>query len=146
MGKEEETVRRLARVGYDQVIGFLEGGYKAWLDAGNSFQTVNRIEADELLNLNMEQTTIVDIRKPGEYEASHIKNAHLLPLDFIQNNLSDYPRQPFILHCAGGYRSMIAASILKKNGIHNMKDVIGGFNAIPANSEITSTFVCPSGN
>ena len=117
-----------------------------WLDNGEIIETIDRITVDELLSLDLPSSTIVDVRKPGEYEASHINNALLLPLDFIQNNLSDYPKQPFILHCAGGYRSMIAASILKKNGIHEIKDVIGGFNAIPSNSEITSTFICPSEN
>jgi glyoxylase-like metal-dependent hydrolase (beta-lactamase superfamily II)/rhodanese-related sulfurtransferase len=146
IGKEEETVRRLARVGYDQVIGYLEGSFQVWLDNGEIIETIDRITVDELLSLDLPSSTIVDVRKPGEYEASHINNALLLPLDFIQNNLSDYPKQPFILHCAGGYRSMIAASILKKNGIHELKDVIGGFNAIPSNSEITSTFICPSEN
>lgn len=146
IGKEEETVRRLARVGYDQVIGYLEGSFQVWLDNGEIIETIDRITVDELLILDLPSSTIVDVRKPSEYEASHINNARLLPLDFIQNNLSDYPKQPFILHCAGGYRSMIAASILKKNGIHEIKDVIGGFNEIPPNSEITSTFVCPSEN
>lgn len=146
IGKEEETVRRLARVGYDQVIGYLEGSFQVWLDNGEIIETIDRITVDELLGLDLPSSTIVDVRKPSEYEASHINNALLLPLDFIQNNLSDYPKQPFILHCAGGYRSMIAASILKKNGIHEIKDVIGGFNAIPSNSQITSTFVCPSEN
>jgi rhodanese-related sulfurtransferase len=146
IGKEEETVRRLARVGYDQVIGYLEGSFQVWLDNGEIIETIDRITVDELLGLDLPSSTIVDVRKPSEYEASHINNALLLPLDFIQNNLSDYPKQPFVLHCAGGYRSMIAASILKKNGIHEIKDVIGGFNAIPSNSQFTSTFVCPSEN
>ena len=145
-GKEEEAVRRLARVGYDQVVGYLDGSFQNWLDRGKLTETVDRITVDELLSLDLTASTIVDVRKPGEYEASHINDAHLLPLDFIQDNMDAYPKEPFVLHCAGGYRSMIAASILKKSGIREIKDVIGGFNAIPANSEITSTFVCPSGN
>jgi glyoxylase-like metal-dependent hydrolase (beta-lactamase superfamily II)/rhodanese-related sulfurtransferase len=146
IGMEEETVRRLARVGYDQVIGYLEGSFQVWLDNGEIIETIDRITVDELLSLDLPASTIVDVRKPGEYEASHINNALLLPLDFIQKNLSDYPKQPFILHCAGGYRSMIAASILKKNGIHDLKDIIGGFNAIPDDSGLTTTSICQSGN
>ena len=145
-GKEEETVRRLARVGYDQVIGYLDGGFECWSAQNEKLDCVERITVDELLGMEISSSTIVDVRKPGEYEASHINDANLLPLDFIQENIKDYPGEPFILHCAGGYRSMIAASILKRHNMHKIKDVIGGFNAIPSNSEITSTFVCPSGN
>ncbi len=145
-GKEEETVRRLARVGYDQVIGYLDGGFECWSAQNEKLDCVERITVDELLEMEISSSTIVDVRKPGEYEASHINDANLLPLDFIQENIKDYPGEPFILHCAGGYRSMIAASILKRHNMHKIKDVIGGFNAIPSNSEITSTFVCPSGN
>ena len=145
-GKEEETVRRLARVGYDQVIGYLDGGFECWSAQNEKLDCVERITVDELLEMEISSSTIVDVRKPGEYEASHINDANLLPLDFIHENIKDYPGEPFILHCAGGYRSMIAASILKRHNMHKIKDVIGGFNAIPTNSEITSTFVCPSGN
>ena len=145
VGKEEETVRRLSRVGYDQVIGYLRGGFQAWSGNNENIASVNRMNVTDLLDLDISSTTIVDVRKPLEHEASHINDAILLPLDFINNNINDYPNAPFILHCAGGYRSMIAASILKKNGIHDIKDVIGGFNAIPENAEITSTFVCPNG-
>ena len=136
----------MARVGYDQVIGYLDGGFECWSAQNEKLDCVERITVDELLGMEISSSTIVDVRKPGEYEASHINDANLLPLDFIQENIKDYPGEPFILHCAGGYRSMIAASILKRHNMHKIKDVIGGFNAIPSNSEITSTFVCPSGN
>lgn len=145
VGKEEETVIRLSRVGYDQVIGYLDGGIQEWLINNENIESVNRINVTDLLNLDISSTKIIDVRKPGEYEASHINDALLLPLDFIKDNINEYPNTPFILHCAGGYRSMIAASILKRNGIHDITDVIGGFNAIPENAEITSTFVCPNG-
>ena len=147
IGKEEETVRRLARVGYDQVMGYLKGSFQVWLDKGENIETIDRITVDELLSLDLPSSTIVDVRKPGEYEASHIEGAKLLPLDFINDSISEYPAKvPFILHCAGGYRSMIAASILKRNGIHDIKDIIGGFNAIPDDTGLTTTFVCPSEN
>ena len=146
-GKEEETVRRLARVGYDQVMGYLKGSFQVWLDKGENIETIDRITVDELLSLDLPSSTIVDVRKPGEYEASHIEGAKLLPLDFINDSISEYPAKvPFILHCAGGYRSMIAASILKRNGIHDIKDIIGGFNAIPDDTGLTTAFVCPSEN
>lgn len=145
MGKEEETVRRLSRVGFDQVIGYLNGGFQEWLENNDRIESVNRIHVNDLLELDISSTRIVDVRKPGEYEASHINDAVLLPLDFINDNINAYPDTPFLLHCAGGYRSMIAASILKRNGVNDIKDVIGGFNAIPENSEITSTFICPNG-
>ena len=145
VGKEEETVIRLSRVGYDQVIGYLSGGFQAWSGSNENIASVKRMNVKDLLDLEISSTKIVDVRKPGEYEASHINNAVLLPLDFIKDNINEYPNTPFILHCAGGYRSMIAASILKRNGIHDITDVIGGFNAIPENAEITSTFVCPNG-
>ena len=127
------------------MMGYLEGGFQTWSMNNETVDSVERLMVDDLLQLDLSSSTIVDVRKPGEYEASHINKAFLLPLDFIQDNITEYPKEPFILHCAGGYRSMIAASILKKNDIHKIKDLIGGFNAIPANSEITSTFVCPSG-
>ena len=147
IGKEEETVRRLARVGYDQVMGYLKGSFQVWLDKGENIETIDRITVDELLSLDLPSSTIVDVRKPGEYEASHIEGAKLLPLDFINDSISEYPAKvPFILHCAGGYRSMIAASILKRNGIHDIKDIIGGFNAIPDDTGLTTAFVCPSEN
>ena len=145
VGKEEETVIRLSRVGYDQVIGYLSGGFQAWSGNNENIASVNRMNVKDLLDLEISSRKIVDVRKPGEYEASHINDAVLLPLDFIKDNINEYPNTPFILHCAGGYRSMIAASILKRNGIHDITDVIGGFNAIPENAEITSTFVCPNG-
>ncbi|MDB3905023.1 MBL fold metallo-hydrolase [Crocinitomicaceae bacterium] len=145
IGKEEETVRRLSRVGYDQVMGYLKGGFQEWSGNYKAIESVNRINVTDLLDVDFSSTKIVDVRKPGEYEASHINDAILLPLDFITKNINEYPNTPFILHCAGGYRSMIASSILKINGIHDIMDVIGGFNAIPENAQITSTFVCPNG-
>ena len=143
--KEEETVRRLSRVGFDQVIGYLNGGFQEWLENHQRIESVNRIHVNDLLELDISSIRIVDVRKPGEYEASHINDAVLLPLDFINDNINAYPETPFLLHCGGGYRSMIAASILKRNGVNDIKDVIGGFNAIPENAEITSTFICPNG-
>jgi rhodanese-related sulfurtransferase len=146
LGKEEETVQRLARVGYDNVIGFLEGGFQTWLSASNSIESVGRIDVNEFMSLDFDQECVIDVRKPGEYEASHLKAAKSLPLDFIKDNIKRYPKNTsLLLHCAGGYRSMIAASILKKNGFNVIEDLIGGYRAIPESFSLRTDFVCPSG-
>ena len=144
-GKERETVQRLARVGYDHVLGYLEGGFDTWLAASNDIDTVGRIEVEDFMNLNFEQECVVDVRKPGEYESSHLTVARSLPLDFIKENIQDYPKNtPLLLHCAGGYRSMIAASILKRNGFNVVDDLIGGYRGLPESFELRTDFVCPS--
>ena len=146
-GKEEETVQRLARVGYDNVIGFLEGGFQTWVSANNSIETIGRIDVDEFMSLDFDQECVIDVRKPGEYEASHLKMAKSLPLDFIKDNIHSYPKNTsLLLHCAGGYRSMIAASILKKNGFNVIEDLIGGYSGIPESFALRTDFVCPSGS
>jgi rhodanese-related sulfurtransferase len=97
------------------------------------------------MNLDFEQECIVDVRKPGEYDASHLTVARSLPLDFIKENIKDYPRNtPLLLHCAGGYRSMIAASILKRNGFNVVEDLIGGYRVLPESFHLRTDFVCPS--
>ena len=144
-GKERETVQRLARVGYDHVLGYLEGGFDTWLAANKDIDTVGRIEVEDFMNLNFEQECIVDVRKPGEYESSHLTVARSLPPDFIKENIQDYPKNtPLLLHCAGGYRSMIAASILKRNGFNVVDDLIGGYRGLPESFELRTDFVCPS--
>ncbi len=146
-GKEKETVKRLARVGYDNVLGFLAGGFQTWLSADNSIETVSRINVTEFMSLDFDQECVIDVRKPGEYEASHLKVAKSLPLDFIKENIKSYPKNiPLLLHCAGGYRSMIAASILKKNGFNVIEDLIGGYKDIPVSFSLRTDFVCPSGS
>lgn len=134
-GKEEETVRRLARVGYDNVRGYLAGGFKLWETAGKKTDVIKRISADDLAANLSNETHVIDVRKPGEFDASHLVKAHSVPLDFIHEQLSKFPTEKgFVLHCAGGYRSMIAASILKSKGYSNFTDVIGGFSAIEKTS------------
>jgi glyoxylase-like metal-dependent hydrolase (beta-lactamase superfamily II)/rhodanese-related sulfurtransferase len=146
-GKEKETVQRLARVGYDNVLGFLAGGFQTWLSADNGIETVSRINVTEFMSLDFGQECVIDVRKPGEYEASHLKFAKSLPLDFIKENIKSYPKNiPLLLHCAGGYRSMIAASILKKNGFNVIEDLIGGYKDIPVSFPLRTDFVCPSGS
>jgi len=131
-GREEEAVKRLARVGFDNCVGYLDGGVEAWKDAGEATATITRYTAHELENLyRAAPSRVIDIRKPSEYDNGHILEVDNLPLSNIHGQLEAYRTvdQP-ILHCAGGYRSMIAASILQARGIENVSDVIGGYGAI----------------
>jgi glyoxylase-like metal-dependent hydrolase (beta-lactamase superfamily II)/rhodanese-related sulfurtransferase len=145
-GREEETVTRLARVGFDNTLGFLKGGIEAWKNADKQVDVVEGIDADELKNIiEKNKIEIFDVRKPGEYLSEHITEAHSIPLDFINDHMSEFPsNKPFYIHCAGGYRSMIAASILKSRGIHNLIDVKGGFGKIKESGIEISDYVCPS--
>lgn len=131
-GREEEAVKRLARVGFDQCVGYLDGGIEAWKQAGEPVSRVQRYTAKQLEELYRERPKIVvDIRKPSEYDNGHILEVDNLPLSDIHDHLDVYRNMTGpVLHCAGGYRSMIAASILKSRGIENVSDVIGGYGAI----------------
>jgi glyoxylase-like metal-dependent hydrolase (beta-lactamase superfamily II)/rhodanese-related sulfurtransferase len=145
-GKEEETVMRLARVGYDYVVGYLEGGINAWQASGKEVDKIKRITADEFeQELSVNHDMVVDVRKPGEFEAEHLENAVNIPLDFINEHLASYPKEKhFYMHCAGGYRSMIAASILKMRGYDNFTEIAGGYSAISKTALPKTTFVCQS--
>jgi len=131
-GRVEEAITRLARVGFDQIIGFLDGGFDAWKTAGKEIDTVESIDVNGMSEVlkNKPQFPIVDVRKESEYATCHLPTAKLIPLDEINSSLKDFPNEPFYLHCAGGYRSMIAISILKARGNHNAIDIKGGFGAI----------------
>ncbi|SFW31005.1 Glyoxylase, beta-lactamase superfamily II [Sinomicrobium oceani] len=131
-GREEETVTRLSRVGFDHTLGFLEGGFEAWKNEGRPYDTVTSVSPETFKDIReKENVEVFDVRKETEFEAGHIAKAHLTPLDYINDYLSEFPEgERFYIHCAGGYRSMIAASILKSRGIHNFADVSGGFGAI----------------
>jgi glyoxylase-like metal-dependent hydrolase (beta-lactamase superfamily II)/rhodanese-related sulfurtransferase len=144
LGKEEETVKRLARVGYDHVLGYLNGGFQVWRNAGRKIETIERMDAEQFEKQFQQSPIVIDVRKPGEFEAEHIESATNLPLDYINENSSNYPNEPFILHCAGGYRSMIAASVLKMRGLDNFVDVIGGFSAIAKTAVKRTQFQCSS--
>ena len=143
-GKEEETVKRLARVGYDHVLGYLNGGFQTWLSYGKSYEKIDRIDSEEFAKEMESHPLVIDVRKQGEYEAEHVIDAENIPLDYINENLNKFPEKPFILHCAGGYRSMIAASVLKMHGFNGFADVIGGFSAISKTAVKTSQFQCSS--
>ena len=151
VGREEETIMRLARVGYDNTVGYLDGGFESWKNAGLEFDTVTSVSAEkleEILNQvpnDNEKVPVFDVRKLGEYAAEHILDVPSTPLDFINDHLSEFPKEEtFYVHCAGGYRSMIAASILKSRGYHNVIDVLGGFSAIKKTEIKTTNYVCPS--
>jgi hydroxyacylglutathione hydrolase len=146
IGKEEETVTRLSRVGFDNILGHLKGGFEAWKSAGFDVDTVNRISAEQFeKEVKIGECKVVDIRKEGEYEAEHLEDAYSKPLAYINNWVKDIdPSEHFFMHCAGGYRSMIAASILQARGYRNFTEIDGGFNAI-AKTELPKTdFICQS--
>jgi glyoxylase-like metal-dependent hydrolase (beta-lactamase superfamily II)/rhodanese-related sulfurtransferase len=144
-GKEEETIKRLARVGYDTTLGYLKGSFESWKNAGLEYDTITSISAETLEEKINENVPVFDVRKPGEYSAEHILDVPSTPLDFINEHLSEFPKEEkFYMHCAGGYRSMIAASILKARGYHNVIDVKGGFAAIKKTGIKTTNYVCPS--
>ena len=131
-GREEETVTRLSRVGFDNTLGYLKGGIKVWRKDRKSIDSVEEVDANEFEKLIKEKKQLIfDVRKNIEYKIEHVANAMNTPLDFINIHMNKFSnKNTFYLHCAGGYRSMIAASILKSRGIHNFVDVSGGFNQI----------------
>ncbi len=144
-GQEAETITRLARVGYDYVIGYLEGGFEAWQAAGKEIDSVASIDAATFAERLDANAIVIDVRRTGEYLAEHLEGAINLPLDYINENLSEFPKdKPFFIHCAGGYRSMVAASILKARGFDNFIDIQGGFGAIQKTGLKTTDYVCPS--
>jgi hydroxyacylglutathione hydrolase len=144
IGWEEESVTRLSRVGFDNLIGHLDGGFESWEKATKEIDTVNRITAEEFSKeVEIGDSTIIDIRKDTEYSAEHVEEAFSKPLANINDWIKDIdPKEPFFLHCAGGYRSMIAASILQARGFRNFKEVEGGFNAISKTELPKTDFVC----
>ena len=146
-GQEKEAIIRLSRVGFDNVIGILDGGIDAWINAGKEIDSIETIDAVGLEQEMITDTevTIFDVRKPGEFNSEHIQGAHHTALDVLHNHLEEFPSEgKFYIHCAGGYRSVIANSILKAHGIHNGIDVLGGYGAISKTEIPASKFVCPS--
>ncbi len=130
-GREEEAITRLSRVGFDRTLGYLNGGIDAWKEAGNEVDTLESVDAATLKQQMENNVPIFDVRNDGEYLNGHIPEAVLTPLGFLNEHLKNFPKsEKFYLYCAGGYRSVIAASILKGRGIHNVVDVAGGFAAI----------------
>ncbi|NNE78115.1 MAG: MBL fold metallo-hydrolase [Pricia sp.] len=145
-GSEEEAVTRLSRVGFDNTLGYLEGGFEAWKKAAMEYDVVSQITAEGLKEvLEEEEALVFDVRKDSEYVSEHVLVANNTPLDYLNEHLAEFPENKFFyLHCAGGYRSMIASSILKSRGIHNLIDVVGGFDALKDTNVPVSEYVCPS--
>jgi glyoxylase-like metal-dependent hydrolase (beta-lactamase superfamily II)/rhodanese-related sulfurtransferase len=144
-GKEEEVIIRLSRVGYDHAIGFLGGGFESWKKANKEIDQVNRINAAQFEDLNTNNPIVIDVRKKSEFDSEHVVNALNVPLNEINDHLSMFPKDKmFILHCGGGYRSMIAASILKSRGWEDFVDVEGGFVEIAKTNTPRTEYVCPT--
>lgn len=144
-GKETETITRLARVGFDFSLGYLKDGIEAWKAAGYETDSVASISPDAFAEgLAKEEKIVVDSRKPGEFNGGHVINAVNIPLDFVNEQLAEVPKdEDFYLHCAGGYRSVIMASILKARGYHNMINVEKGFGGIK-NTAVPTTLIQPA--
>jgi hydroxyacylglutathione hydrolase len=131
-GREEEVVRRLARVGYDNVLGYLKGGIEAWIASGRETDEIDSVSADEFAEIYKRKSLIIkDVRKTTEFETGHVKDAENIPLAQISELMTEFDKEePNYVHCAGGYRSMVAASILKSRGYHNVVNIEGGYGAI----------------
>lgn len=146
-GREEEVVTRLARVGYDHAIGFLKGGFKAWLDAGKEQDKILSVNEDQLSGVIKSGTVnILDVRKASEFNSEHLVDSENAPLDFINESMLKIdPTKTYYVHCAGGYRSVVFISILQARGFRNLVNVKGGFNALKESGKFKITdYVCPT--
>ena len=145
VGEEEKTITRLSRVGFDNVIGYLDGSFDTWKNAGKEIDVLNSIYADKLSEKITENPIVFDVRKSGEYQSEHALIAENTPLDYLNDYIARFPeKEPFFVHCAGGYRSVIAASILKARGFHNVIDIEGGYDAIKKTNIEKCAYVCPT--
>lgn len=145
-GKEREVITRLSRVGFDHILGYLKGGFDSWKASGKEVDTLTSVTAETLEKELQQGAVVFDVRKPGEYASEHIEAVANTPLDFLNEYIHEFPTKGnFYVHCAGGYRSVIAASILKARGYHNVIDVAGGYGAIQKTGiKRTAQAVCPS--
>jgi rhodanese-related sulfurtransferase len=146
-GKEEEAVTRLSRVGYDNTLGFLKGGFDTWKASGKDVETTRRVTVEEVVEKfgKGQLPLVIDVRKKSEYDSEHLVDAVNIPLNEINRHLAEIPKdKPFLLHCAGGYRSMIASSILKQRGWDNFADITGGFDELKETSLPKTDYICPS--
>ncbi len=145
IGEEETTITRLSRVGFDNVLGYLDGSFDAWKKAGKEIDTLESISAVILEDKINEKALVFDVRKPGEFSNEHIENVSNTPLDFLTDHISEFPtNKEFYVHCAGGYRSVITASILKARGFHKVLNVAGGYEAIKNTNIKRTATVCLS--
>ncbi len=145
--QEEEAVTRLSRVGYDNTLGFLKGGFDTWKYSDHEVETTDRVTVEEVVARHKkgDLPMIIDVRKKSEFDSEHLIGAVNIPLNEINQHLAEIPKdKPFLLHCAGGYRSMIASSILKQRGWDNFADITGGFDELKETSLPKSDYVCPT--
>ncbi len=145
--QEEEAVTRLSRVGYDNTLGFLKGGFDTWKYSDHEVETTDRVTVEEVVARHKkgDLPMIIDVRKKSEFDSEHLIGAMNIPLNEINQHLAEIPKdKPFLLHCAGGYRSMIASSILKQRGWDNFADITGGFDELKETSLPKSDYVCPT--
>lgn len=145
-GKEEEVITRLSRVGFDNVLGYLNGGYETWKKSEKESDSVNRISAQQFADkFAAEKIKVIDVRKESEYAAEHVEDAYSKPLQYINDWIKDInPDEHFFIHCAAGYRSMIAASILQARGYRNFSEIEGGFKSISETSIPKTDYICQS--
>ncbi len=145
-GKEKEAVTRLSRVGFDGTIGYLEGGFDAWKNAGKDVDTIKSVPAAEVTEeIDADKELVFDVRKESEFASEHLVDANSTPLSALNDHLSEFPKEEtFYVHCAGGYRSAIAASILKSRGYHNLVDIGGGFAALKSAGANVTDYICPT--
>jgi glyoxylase-like metal-dependent hydrolase (beta-lactamase superfamily II)/rhodanese-related sulfurtransferase len=146
-GREGEVITRLARVGYDNALGFLKGGYKTWIDSGKEQDTIPSVNEDELAGIMKSKSIdILDVRKASEYGSEHLLEAENAPLDFINESMLKVDRnKTYYIHCAGGYRSVVFISILQARGYRNLINVKGGFNTLKESGKFKITdYVCPT--
>ncbi len=145
-GRTEEVIKRLSRVGYDNTLGYLEGGISAWKKAGKETERIESIKAATFVSaFKNSDAVIADVRTPGEYTSEHMVDAVNLPLDYINTMMNDWDKnQTYYVHCAGGYRSVIAISILKARGFDRLINVEGGFGAIKKTDTEVTDYVCPT--
>ncbi len=142
-----ETITRLSRVGFDNVLGYLNGGISFWEQDGGKLNTINSISPDKFESIYSDNNNIdvVDVRKIAEYLSEHLIDANTAPLSMLEENLNQFSAESEnFVHCAGGYRSVIACSILKRKGFHNITNIEGGFSAMKELNINISDFVCPS--
>ncbi|TDD95770.1 MBL fold metallo-hydrolase [Flavobacterium cellulosilyticum] len=145
VGREEESILRLARVGYDNTLGYLKGGFDTWKNEGLEYDTVSSVSVQTLEDMMEDKVPVFDVRKEPEYDSEHVIDAPSTPLEYINDHLAEFPKEEeFFIHCTGGYRSVIAASILKARGYHNVVNILGGFSAIKKTGIKTTNFVCPT--
>ena len=133
-------------MGFDNTLGYLKGGIEAWKKAGKEIDSIRSLSADSVKEqISKKGVPVFDVRKESEYKAEHLVDAENTPLDFLNNHMSEFPEEEtFYVHCAGGYRSVIAASILKSRGIHNLVDIAGGFTDLKKTGLPVTNYVCPT--